>query len=288
MAHDAKRGRHPLDRGGERRGRGHLGRLEQRADFAEILQRAQLRSGAAFGVAAVGQHLPSDLLRQETQRPGEECRVFRDRDGGGDETLERGQAARVEVFGRQRGRERACVGDEAGHEPLAERVIGGGGKEIVVAEPRAEAGACYRGSVRDRVGRTAGDPVRDQRPGAKPGRVGAEGAQVAQPREAMRGRPQRRWPLALAPEAGAERADNPAAIKFAPKQPRAARGVARPGVANREGRRVRHPAESQARHPRHGEPRVAQPPARVAGAAPVVFGQSVFPAAGRRAVIAAA
>ncbi len=107
------------------------------------------------------------------------------RDGGGDEALDRGQRPGVQFLGRQCGGQAAGVGDQAAHETLAEHVIGGGGEEIVMPEPGGDAGADDVGAVGDGVGRRAGDPFRHQRARAQAGGIGAEGAQVAQPGEAV-------------------------------------------------------------------------------------------------------
>ncbi len=157
VAQRAQRRPHALDRGGQAGGGLGLRGLQQRADFGEVLQGGKQRGGAALGVAAVRQHLPGDLLRQEAQRAGEEAAVLRQRDRGGDQPLERGQRATVQLLGRERRRQRAGVGDQAPHQLLAEPVVGGGEKEVVMAEPGGDAGAGDVG--RDgRSGRWRGSP----------------------------------------------------------------------------------------------------------------------------------
>ena len=86
--------------------------LQQRADLGQVLQSGKLRSGAAFGMAAVRQHLPSDLLRQEAQRTGQEAGVLRQCDGRGDQALQRGERPCIQLLGRQRRRQAAGIGDQ--------------------------------------------------------------------------------------------------------------------------------------------------------------------------------
>ena len=74
-------------------GRLRLRGLQQRADFDQVLQRREVGGRAALDMAAVRQHLAADLLRQEAQRAGQERRMVRQRDGGGDQALERRQRA---------------------------------------------------------------------------------------------------------------------------------------------------------------------------------------------------
>ena len=186
MPHHPERGRHALDRAGEQGWRLRLRGLQQGADLGQVLQGGQLRGRAAFGMAAVRQHLASDLLRQEAQRTRQEAGVLRQSDGRGDQTLQCGERPRVKLLGRQRGRQAAGAGHQPRHQLLAECVIRGGREEIVMAEPGGDSGADHVGAMRQRLAGRRGDPFGHQRAGAQPGRVGAEGAQVAQPGEAVR------------------------------------------------------------------------------------------------------
>ena len=207
MPHHPQRRRHALDRVRQDGRRLRLRGLQQRADFRQVLQRGQLRRRAAFGVAAVGQDLAADLLRQEAQRPGQEAGVFAQCDGGGDQAFQRGQRAGVEFLGRQRGGQAARIGDQPAHQPLAERVVGGGGEEIVMAEPGGDAGADDVGAVGDRVGRRVGDPFGHQRPRPQPRGVGAQRAQISQPGEPVRAGSQDGGAADLVPAALAQRLD---------------------------------------------------------------------------------
>ena len=215
--------------------------LQQRADFGQVLQRGELRGGAAFDVAAVGQHLAADLLRQEAQRPVQEPGMLRQRDGGGDQPLQRGQRAGVQLLRRQCGGQAARVGHQPRHQPLAEHVVGGGGEEVVVPEPGRDAGAHYVGPVRDRIGRRRVDPLGNQGAGAQPRRIGAQRAQVAQPgRSCARQCAARLGRRAVVPAAGLQDADGAAEFQLALQQPGAAAGIAGPGIAHRQGRGVGH------------------------------------------------
>ena len=269
MPHHPQRRRHALDRAGEHRWRLRLRGLQQGADLGQVLQGGKLRGRAAFGVAAVRQHLARDLLRQEAQRARQEAGMLRQRDGGGDQALQRGQRPRVQLLGRQRGRQAARVGHQPRHQPLAECVVGGGGEEIVMAEPGGDPGADDVGAMRQRLAGRRGDPFGHQRAGAQPGRVGAEGAQVAQPGEAVRRRIQQGGTGRLAPGARPQRAHAAAELQFAAQQPCAAAGVARPGIAHRQGRRVRHAAHAQAGQTRDRPARIAQPAPRIGRVHPV-------------------
>ena len=112
MPHHPERRRHALDRAGQRGRRLRLRGLQQGADLGQVLQRGELRGRAAFGVAAVRQHLAGDLLRQEAQRARQEAGVLRQSDGRGDQALQCGQRPRVQLLGRQRGRQAAGVGHQ--------------------------------------------------------------------------------------------------------------------------------------------------------------------------------
>ena len=68
--------RHPFDRDRQRRRRLCLGRLQQRADLRQILQGGEQLRGAALAMAAVGEHLTRQLLRQDAQHAGEERGVL--------------------------------------------------------------------------------------------------------------------------------------------------------------------------------------------------------------------
>ena len=151
VAQHPQRRRHALDGRGQRRRLLHLARLQQCADFREVLQRPEVGRRTALGVAAVRQHLPADLLGQEAEGAGEKRAMLRHGDAGDDQPLERGQSARVELFGRQRGREAARVGQQPRHQLLAEPVIGGGREEVVMPEPGGDAGADHVGAVGDRL-----------------------------------------------------------------------------------------------------------------------------------------
>ncbi len=125
--------------------------------------------------------------------------MFAQGNGGGDQALHRGQRPGVQFLGGQGGGQAAGVGDQAAHEPLAEGVVSGRGKEIVMAEPGGDSGAGDVGAMGDRVGGRAGDPLRYQGTGPQPGGIGAKGAQVAQPGEAVRAGPQDGGPAEVTP-----------------------------------------------------------------------------------------
>ena len=57
------------------------------------------------------------------------------RHGSGDQALERCQRPGIQLLGRQRRGQAARIRDQPRHQPLAERIVGGGGEEVVVAEP---------------------------------------------------------------------------------------------------------------------------------------------------------
>ena len=141
----AQGGGHPLDRGGERGRRLRLGGLQQGADLGQVLQRGEMRGGAALGMAAIGQHLAADLLRQEAQRAGQERRVVRHRDGGGDQAFERGER-RGRPAPRPAARRTAPRASETSRAISRWRnsIVGGGGEEIIVAEPGGDARARSR------------------------------------------------------------------------------------------------------------------------------------------------
>ena len=103
-----------------------------------------------------------------------------------------------------------------------------------------------------------------RRAGAQPGRIGAERAQVAQPGEAVRRRVAAAGEPTASPQPPGRSGTHAAAeLQFAPQQPRAARRIARPGIAHRQRRRVRHPAHAQAGQPRDRPAGIAQPAPRI-------------------------
>ena len=123
MAHHPECRRHPLDRTGERRWRLGLRRLQQSADLGQVLQGGKLSGGAALDMAAIRQHLPDDFLRQEAQRTRQEARMLRQRDGRGDQPLQRGQRPCIELLGRQSRRQAAGIGHQPAHQSLAEYIV---------------------------------------------------------------------------------------------------------------------------------------------------------------------
>ncbi len=243
--------------------------MQQRADLGQVLQRGKLGRGAALGVAAVRQDLAGDLLRQEAQGTGQEAGMLGQRDGGGDQPFQGGQRARVEFLSRQGGRQAAGVADQAAHQPLTERVVGRGEEEIVVPEPGGDPRAGNIRPLRDRIAGARTHPVGDQRTGSQAGRVGAQRAQVAEPVETVGRRPQQRSGGAFGPGARPQGTDCAAQFQLALEQPRPTHRVARPGVADRQGRRIGNARHPQAGKPRHGAAGVAQPATRVGAAHPL-------------------
>ncbi len=153
MAHNTKRRRHPLDRAGQRCRRLRLRRLQQGANFGKVLQRGKLCGGTAFGMAAIGQHLADDLLRQEPQGARQEAGMLRQRHGRRDQALQRRQRPRVQLLGGKCGGQATCIRHQPRHQPLAECVISGGGKEIVVTQPGGDPCASDIRPMRDRLAR---------------------------------------------------------------------------------------------------------------------------------------
>ena len=263
MPHHPKRRRHSLDRAGQRRRRLRLRGLQQGADLGQVLQRGKLGGRTALGVAAIRQHLAGDFLRQEAQRARQEAGVLRQRDGCSDQALQCGERPRVQLLGRKRRRQAAGIGHQPAHQLLAECIVSGGGEEVVMAEPGGDPGADDIRAVRQRLAGRRRDPFGHQRAGAQSGGVGAEGAQVAQPGKAVRRGVQQRGAGRLAPGARTQRAHAAAELQLAPQQPGAAAGVARPRIAHRQRRRVRHTAHAQAWQTRDHAARIAQPAPRI-------------------------
>ena len=251
-------GPHSLDGGVQRGGWLGLGGLEQGADFDQVLQGGELGSGAALGVAAVGQDLAGDLLGQEAERAGEEAGLFRDRDRCGDKAFEGGERAGIQFLGGQRGGEVARVEHEAGHHALAEHVIGRGGEEVVVGEPGGQAGAGDVRAVGDGV-LWVGDPVGDELAGTGAGGIGAKGAQVAQPGEAMRCGAQDQGAFRVAPAARTQVEGGAGNLQFPFEDLRPAGCVTWPGIGDRQRRRVWHAAHPQVGKAGDGAAGVTQP-----------------------------
>ena len=129
--------------------------------------------------------------------------------------------------------DRRGVGDQPRHQPLAERIVGRRGNEVVMAEPGGDARAGHVRTMRDRVRRRRGDPLADQGAGTQQGRRGADLAQVAQPAEAVcRGGQQRRGG-ADGPVAGLQHCGGASQLHLAAQQARA-RGAS-PGQTSRIG-----------------------------------------------------
>ena len=254
-------GTHAVDGGGEHGGGLGLGGLQEGADLHQVLQGGELGGGAALGVAAVGEDLAGDLLRQEAEGAGEEGALLRDGDGGGDQALQGGERAGVQLLGREGGGEVAGVVDQPGHQALAEGVVGRGGEEIVMAEPGGEPGADDVRAVGNGVERGAGHPIADELAGAGPGGVGAEGAQVAQPDEAMCGGAQDGRAAGIGPAAEAQAEGGAREFELALEDVLAA-SWHRPatGRGRVTSRGVRHAADPQMGQAREGAACVAQPP----------------------------
>jgi hypothetical protein len=219
--------------------------VQQVADLDQVLQRGDELGRAALDMAAIDVELAVELLRQEAhaaREPG----VLLQRDGGGHATLQRDQRAAMRGFRRQAGDDVARIGRHPLHELAAQPVLRRGGQEVPVAEPGGDPRARHLRRVGQRVAAGQREPVGRQRPAAQPRGVGAQRAQVAQPGEAMRrgapaGRPAARAPVGGAVGFGrAQRADRAHHLELAAQQPRAARRIAGPQVAEGARRAVRH------------------------------------------------
>ena len=279
MAHDPQRRAHALDGADQRLGRGRLGGLQQRADLHQVLQHRQLLRRTALAMAAVRQDLAVQLLRQHAQGAGEEARVLRQRHGGGDQPLHRGQRPCIQLLGRQGGGQHPGIGDQPGHQLLAEPIIGGGGEKIIVAEPGGDARADHIGPVGQTLQSGLGDPVGDQCAGPQARGIGAQRAQVAQPGETVHGGAQQCRTRGLGEAARAQRDAATAQHQLAAHQHAAALVIAQPRVAHRLGRGVRHPGHAQAGQAGELAAGVAQPGAG---------GQALHAGVLRNAVMAAA
>jgi hypothetical protein len=113
------------------------------------------------------------------------------------------------------------------------------------------------------------DPFGHKRTRAQPGRISAEGAQIAQPGEAVRKRSEQGGIGTITPGSWLKHAHATAEFQLSPQQPCATAWVARPRIAHRQRRSVRHASHPQARQPRHRAARIAQPAPRVRRAHPV-------------------
>ena len=185
---------------------------------------------------------------------------------GGDQPLQRGQRARVQLLGGQRRGQAAGVGDQPRHQLLAEPVIGARRRRNRNGRARRRCAPRPRPAARRSASSwPAVDPVRHQRARAHPRRIGAERAQVAQPGEAVRGGAQQRRGAGVVEPARPQRDRAAAQRQLALQQIGAARRIARPRVAHRQRRRVRHPRHAQAGQPRHAPPHAAQPAAHAYG-----------------------
>ena len=98
--------------------------LQKGAYVHQFTQHLEVGAGAAFGVAAVGQNLPADFLREEAQRAGEVGGVVGKGDRDGDQATECGEGATVEFLWRECGREQARVGEQPAHQLVTEIVVG--------------------------------------------------------------------------------------------------------------------------------------------------------------------
>ncbi len=185
VPHRAQRRGHALDGGGQRGRRLRLGGLQQGADLDQILQSGELGRWAALGVAAVARTCRAISCGRKRNARVRKAACSGRGDRGGDQPLEGGQRPRVQLFRRQGGGQPGGIRNEAGHQPLAEHVVGRGREEVVMPEPGGEPRTGHVRAVRHRVAIGGGNPVAHQRPGARAGSVRAEGAQVPQPGEAM-------------------------------------------------------------------------------------------------------
>ena len=219
--------------------------------------------GAALDMAAIGEHLPTDLLRQEAQRPCQERRMVRQCHSGGDQALQCGQRPCILLLCRECRRQGARIADEARHQLLAKQVVGGGGEKIIMTEPRGDTGTDHVGAVDDLVVRRRGDPFRHQRPRPQSGIVRTKRAQVAQPGEAMQGGPQNGRGVNVVPAARPQQAHRATILELALQQPRPAHRIAWPRIAHRQCRCIGYPGHPQLhadmRHPGDFAPRAAQP-----------------------------
>ena len=94
VAQQPQRRRHPLDRTGKGRRRVHLRALQQGADLGQVLQRGKLRGRAAFDMPAIRAEPAGRSPAAGSAAPASEPGLLRQRHGGGDRALQRGQRAR--------------------------------------------------------------------------------------------------------------------------------------------------------------------------------------------------
>ena len=179
MPHHPQRRCHAVDRAGQRSRRGRLGPLQQRTDLGQVLQRGELDGRAALHMTTVRQHLTRDLLRQEPQCACQEPCMFGQRHRRRDQPFQRGQRACIHLLGRKRRGQAARVRHQPCHQFLPEPVICRGGEEIVMAEPRCDAGANHIRPVRQWLIGRRGNPFRQQRTCPQPRRIGAKRTQIA-------------------------------------------------------------------------------------------------------------
>ena len=245
VAEQAQRRRRAVQRVGEVRRRLDARAVQQVADLDEVLQRQQQDAGAALHMGAVGQDLAVDLGGQQLEAAGEPGLLL-ERDGRGQRALERHQRAAVPCLGRQARHQHAGVGGEPRHQRPAEPVLGGGRREVPVAEPGGEPRPRHLRRLGQGIGAGRLQPVAGDVAGVHAGGVRAERAQVAQPGEAVQRRPPNRATGPGAEGAGVvgQGPDGAGHLQLPVQQALAAGGVAGPEVAEGARRGIGHAARA--------------------------------------------
>ncbi len=132
-------------------------------------------------------------------------------------------------------REPAGLLDHPLHQPVAERLIGGGGEEVPMPEPGGEPPARDVGARGERIAEGEVEQARGERPHRKPRRIGAERPEIADPAESeelgahLGGK--RRVPHRLGGERRHRRLGPPQRASLTAQQAACQRRIAGPGIA---------------------------------------------------------
>ena len=108
-----------------------------------------------------------------------------DKNGGGKRSKHKLVVDSIEFLGGQGRRQVPCIRNQPCHQALPEGIIGSCGKEVVVPQPCRDARALHVWPPRNRFVRRRIDPISHQCTRQQPGRIGAKGAQIPQPTEAV-------------------------------------------------------------------------------------------------------
>ena len=163
-------------------------RAQDRPDVDQVAQHQHVAFRIALDMAAVGQHLGRQFAVEQPQRLGKRLLAAGQAQPAERQSPDRAQQCRTLERSGDDPRQMRGLARQTFEHAGAEGVVGALAVEIVLPDPVGDARPQHIGRPGSGVPAVVlVEPARDQRPGLPPRHVAADGAQVAQPVEAVHG-----------------------------------------------------------------------------------------------------